>query len=149
MMKNPDFNFSSTFPGRDGRNRILVSDSDPFVANLIEKVLSLYLGLDIIKTHKGSDAITEALSGAFDAAIIDVVSPKGAGIKAICTIKTMMPEFPILALTEEDSEIGFRNLKRLGVADMLIKPFKMSELIEKVNQLWKFEEMLSVQSQLI
>lgn len=148
-MKNPDLNFSCSYRGFNPRKRILVADNDPFVANLIDKVLSLYLGLDIIKARNGSDAITEALTGAFDAAIIDVVSPKGAGVKTICTIKTMMPEFPILVMAEDDSEAGFRNLKRLGAADILIKPFKMSELIEKVNQLWKFEKMLSVQSQLI
>ena len=148
-MNNPDLNFSSSYAGYETRKRILIADNDQLVANLIEKVISMYLNFDVRKTFNGSDAITEALTGAYDAAIIDVVSPRSAGVKAICTIKTMMPEFPIMAMSEDDSEAGFRNLKRLGVADTLLKPFKMSELIERVNKLWKFEKTMSIQSQLI
>jgi CheY-like chemotaxis protein len=117
----------------DKKRRILVADEDEFVSSLISKVLSRYMGLEVVKVRDGSEAIAVALAGNYDAAIIGMVLPQTSGLKVIRTIKTMRPEFPIIATSTEASEKSLKSIERFGVTAVLTKPFKMAELIQKVK----------------
>ncbi|MEE9554263.1 MAG: response regulator [candidate division Zixibacteria bacterium] len=114
---------------------MLVADDDEFVSGLISKVLGNYMGMEIVTVDTGSKAIAQALTGEFDAAIIDLILPQTSGLEAIKVIKEMMPEFPIIAITGESLNSRLEFLKSCGVTCVFNKPIRFSALIEELNSL--------------
>lgn len=117
------------------KKRVLVVDDDEFVCELVAKVLTRYLGMEVYKASDGSEAIAAALTGRYDCALIDLILPKTSGHKAIRTIKTMLPNFPIIAMTGQGPEEAVRSMRRLGITRVLQKPFKLITLIEEVTNI--------------
>jgi len=115
--------------------RVLVVDDDEFVCELVAKVLTRYLGMEVYKANDGSEAIAAALTGRYDCALIDLVLPKTSGHKAIRTIRTMMPNFPIIAMTGQGPDEAIRSMRRLGITRVMQKPFKLVALIEEVTNI--------------
>ena len=115
--------------------KVLVVDDDEFVCELVAKVLTRYLGMEVYKANDGSEAIAAALTGRYDCALIDLVLPKTSGHKVIRTIKTMQPNFPIIAMTGQGNEDTARTMRRLGISRVLQKPFKLMTLIEEVTNI--------------
>lgn len=115
--------------------RILVVDEDEFVRDLITKVLTKYLGLEVFSASSSGEAIAAALSGKYDGAIIDLVMSHTSGTKVIQTIKTMLPGFPIIAMAASVSENMLCSIRRFGITRVLGKPFKMTALIEGITEI--------------
>jgi CheY-like chemotaxis protein len=126
---------SAVFVEGLANKRVLVVDDDEFVCELVAKVLTRYLGMEVYKANDGSEAIAAALTGRYDCALIDLILPKTSGHKVIRTIKTMQPNFPIIAMTGQGLEEAVRSMRRLGISRVLQKPFKLMTLIEEVTNI--------------
>jgi CheY-like chemotaxis protein len=131
-MNQPNPSIAKVLTEGLANKRILVVDDDEFVCELVAKVLTRYLGMEVYKANDGSEAIAAALTGRYDCALIDLVLPKTSGHKAIRTIKTMQPNFPIIAMTGQSLEETVHSMRRLGITRVLQKPFKLMTLIEEV-----------------
>jgi CheY-like chemotaxis protein len=123
--------------------RILVVDEDEFVRDLITKVLTRYLGLEVFAASSGGEAIAAALSGRYDGAIIDLIMPHTSGIKVIQTIRTMLPDFPMIGMAANVSENTLCTIRRFGITKVLGKPFKMTALIEGITEILGADNILS------
>jgi DNA-binding response OmpR family regulator len=126
---------SSVFIEGLANKRVLVVDDDEFVCELVAKVLTRYLGMEVYKASDGSEGIAAALTGRYDCALIDLVLPKTSGQKVIRTIRTMQPNFPIIVMTGQGMEEVVRSVRRLGISRVLQKPFKLVTLIEEVTNI--------------
>jgi DNA-binding response OmpR family regulator len=124
--------------------KILVVDDNEYVCDMISKVLTKYLSLAAFKIRGGSQAITAALTGRYDGAIIDLAIQGASGLKVIRTIKTMLPIFPVLVMSAHASEEQIASLTKIGVSRILKKPFKMASLIEEMTGLLIFENNVSL-----
>jgi CheY-like chemotaxis protein len=116
--------------------RILVVDDDEFVCDLVSKVLTKYLSMEVYTANNGSDAIAAALTGRYDAALIDLILPRTSGRKVIRTIKTMLPEFPIIVMSAQAPEDVTKAIRRLGITVVLQKPFKLMALIQSITEIF-------------
>jgi CheY-like chemotaxis protein len=134
-MNQPNPSKAIAFVEGLANKKVLVVDDDEFVCELVSKVLTRYLGMEVCKANDGSEAIAAALTGRYDCALIDLVLPKTSGHKAIRTIKTMLPNFPIIAMTGQSPEETIQSMRRLGVTRVLQKPFKLMSLIEEVTDI--------------
>ncbi len=128
-----------TFPGK----RILVVDDNKFVCELISKALSRYLDIEAVPAKSGSQAIAAALTSHYDGAIIDLSLKNASGSKIIRTIKTMLPSFPILAMTIHPTGDTTRSLGQYGVIRVLPKPFKIESLINELKIMLKADKTMS------
>ncbi len=115
--------------------RVMVFDDDEFVRHLVTTVLSRYLGLEVFEARSGGEAIAAALTGRYDGAIIDLVGQQPGG-KAIRTIRTMLPEFPMIGMAAQASDGITRMARQLGITKVLYKPFKMTALIDEVTEVF-------------
>ena len=124
--------------------KILVVDDEEFVCNLVSKILEKYLGFEVNKAKNGSEAIAGALTGVYDAAIIDLSMPNTSGMKAIKAIKTMCPNFPIIAMSGKQMDFRPSEIeKELGCDRFLQKPFKISSLILEITSLFDTDDQSS------
>jgi len=85
--------------------------------------------------------VTEASSGdegldAFkrepqDVVITDVVMDQGEGVETMKWIHELSPDVPVIAVSAHEPYL--RSMDRLGAARTLVKPFRISALIEAVD----------------
>jgi two-component system response regulator MtrA len=111
--------------------RILVADDDAHITTLIEKALESPRYETRI-TRDGMEAIQAFEEEAFDVVILDVMMPYVDGFQACKHIRERS-DVPIVILTArggtEDVVHGFE----LGADDYITKPFKIVELIARVE----------------
>jgi CheY-like chemotaxis protein len=78
------------------------------------------------------------MSGQPDIVVTDIVMPEREGLETIMAIKSARPDVPILAISG-GGRIGappFLDLaRRLGADDVLAKPFRTAQLVERIAAL--------------
>ena len=90
--------------------------------------------------HNGFDAYEYAVSGAYDAIILDVMMPKMDGIQVLERLRQEGVKTPIMMLTakgqKNDRITGFN----AGADDYLPKPFDPDELLSRVRAVLRRSE---------
>lgn len=90
--------------------------------------------------HNGFDAYEYAVSGAYDAVILDVMMPKMDGIQVLERLRQEGVKTPIMMLTakgqKDDRITGFN----AGADDYLPKPFDPDELLSRVRAVLRRSE---------
>ncbi len=111
-------------------NILLVDDDVELVAMLKE-----YLeqeGFDVVTVHDGESGVTEALSGAYQLMVLDVMMPRMSGVDALRRIRAESA-IPVIMLTargdDTDRIIGLE----LGADDYVPKPCTPRELVARVR----------------
>ena len=114
--------------------RILLIEDDVRLAGLISQVLEEeHFSVDML--HDGNLGLEQALTGTYDAAIIDWMLPGRDGPSICRQVRAAKVVLPILMLTArsqvEDRVAGLNS----GADDYLVKPFAMDELIARLYAL--------------
>lgn len=111
--------------------RILIADDDPSITVLIEKALE-DPRYETVVVKDGLEAIEAFEASSFDVVILDVMMPYVDGFQACKHIRERS-DVPIIILTArggtEDVVHGFE----LGADDYITKPFKVAEMIARVE----------------
>lgn len=116
--------------------RVLVIEDEDHVATLIKKGLE-ELGFAVTVASNGAIGLELALSGLFDLVITDVLLPDRNGLHICKSIRSDLPDLPIIMLTApgttNDKVDGFN----AGANDYLVKPFDFRELYVRIRELLK------------
>ncbi len=112
--------------------RLLIAEDELDLAEVLTVFFEKnHFAVDTV--HNGFDAYEYAVSGAYDAIILDVMMPKMNGIEVLQKLRAEGVNTPIMMLTakgEKDDRItGFN----AGADDYLPKPFDPDELISRVR----------------
>lgn len=125
--------------GRMMKEKILVVDDEPEIADLVELYL-LNENYEVAKFYKACDAIEYIKENIPDLAILDLMLPEIDGF-TICKKIREMYNFPIIMLTARDGEMDKITGLTLGADDYITKPFRPLELIARVkSQLRRFKK---------
>lgn len=112
---------------------LLVEDEPGLVMTLTDRLTAE--GYDVESASDATTALETALSGQFDAILLDVMLPGGSGFDICRSVRQRGIQTPILMLTARgqvlDKVVGLK----LGADDYLVKPFDMSELLARVEAL--------------
>ena len=116
------------------RMRILLLEDDRETAEALVKGLAQE-GHDVSAAHDVESAREAVASGAFDAAVLDVMVPGGSGYDVLALLRSREPRVPVLMLTARGAvEDRVEGLDR-GADDYLVKPFSFAELAARVRAL--------------
>ena len=118
------------------RRKILVVEDNPDQLDLIRLVLEK-AGFAIGTAANGSDALVKTRSISPDLIILDLMLPGLNGFD-ICETLRKNPataSVPIIMLTGLCSQFGRLAGLESGASDFLTKPFKVEELVSKVDKL--------------
>ena len=117
--------------------RILVVDDQPNIRQLVEITLRA-ADRQIFEAESGERAIEVAHAEPMDLIIMDLMMPGGMdGIAAVKQLKAD-PETrgcPVLILTAKDQQCERERAMAVGASDYLAKPFKLTMLQKKVEDL--------------
>ena len=120
---------------REGKPRILVIDDDPNILKMIKAIL-VTEGSYEIKTAKGGfEAGIKVSQWLPNLILLDFVIPDIDGFEVCRRVKKneKTKNIPVIAITVLREEKEVKKMYDCGVSDYLAKPFKSSDLIEKVK----------------
>jgi DNA-binding response OmpR family regulator len=111
---------------------ILLIEDEPGIVDFVRRGLGAE-GFTIEATLDGSEGELLALSGEFDAIVLDLMLPGRSGMEILAAVRRAMPSLPVIVLTArgeiEDRVEGLE----AGAVDYLVKPFSMVELVARVR----------------
>lgn len=113
------------------QRRILVADDDPAIAQLVQTALR-DPRYEVVAATNGLQAITSFKQGRFDLVILDVMMPYVDGFEACQRIRETS-DVPIVILTSRDGIDDVVHGFELGADDYITKPFKIAELLARVE----------------
>jgi DNA-binding response OmpR family regulator len=112
--------------------RILIVEDEPALMRGLKDAFSAK-GYEVITAQDGATGIDLALEKNPDIMLLDIMLPRVNGYEVCRTVREQGLEVPILMLTakgqEEDIILGLN----LGADDYIGKPFRIAELIARVN----------------
>src|SRR5882757_11096486 len=117
--------------------KILLVEEDPNLGLLLQDYLQLKGKFEVVLCKDGEEGLRTFTKQNFDLLILDVMMPKKDGFTLGKEIRKFNAQVPIIFATAkgmiEDKTIAFN----LGGDDYITKPFRIEELLLRINALLK------------
>lgn len=111
---------------------LLVEDDLSLIEGLEFSLKKNHFNVDIAKTVK--EATDKFYKKPYDLLLLDLSLPDGSGFE-ICKKVRQSSSIPIIFLTASDEEVNIVMGLDIGGDDYITKPFKLNELISRINAL--------------
>lgn len=114
--------------------RILIVEDEKHLAEALGQILTEQrYQTDVV--YDGADGLDYALSGQYDAMLLDVMLPKMDGFEVVRRLREAHCQLPILMLTAKDEVSDKIGGLDAGADDYMTKPFDAGELLARVRAL--------------
>ena len=114
--------------------RILFAEDEPDLSRAVTALLE-HAGYSVDPVPNGTDALDYALSGGYDALILDWMMPGKDGVRVLRELRAAGIPTPCLMLTARDAAEDRVAGLDAGADDYLPKPFDTGELLARVRAL--------------
>ena len=117
--------------------KILLAEDDPNLGDLLKDYLELKGKFDVVLCKDGIEALEAFRKGEFDLCIFDVMMPKKDGFSLGKDIRKVDQTVPIIYATAKGMMEDKTQAFELGGDDYITKPFRVEELLLRINALLK------------
>ena len=117
--------------------KILLVEDDPNLGLLLQDYLQLKGKFDVVLSTDGEEGLKAFSKQSFDLCILDVMMPKKDGFTLGKEIRKMNQEVPIIFATAKAMMEDKASAYDLGGDDYITKPFRIEELLLRINALLK------------
>ena len=114
---------------------ILVCDDDKSIVDAIEIYLKQE-GYNVIKAYNGLEALQALEKNEVHLILLDIMMPQMDGLQATVRIRETL-NIPIIILSAKSEDTDKINGLDLGADDYVTKPFSPSELLARVDSLYR------------
>ncbi|HET7618054.1 MAG TPA: response regulator transcription factor [Vicinamibacterales bacterium] len=114
--------------------RLLLVEDDATIADFVQKGLR-EAGFAVDHVADGATGLERAATGAYDAAIVDIMLPRLDGLSLIDALRARGIRTPVLILSAKRSVDDRVRGLQAGGDDYLTKPFAFAELLARVQAL--------------
>jgi two-component system, OmpR family, response regulator len=111
---------------------VLLIEDEPGIVDFVRRGLEAE-GFAVEAAGDGIQGERMALSGNFDAVVLDLMLPRRSGMDVLASVRLAMPSVPVIVLSargELEDRVGGLEA---GAVDYLVKPFSMTELVARVR----------------
>lgn len=112
---------------------ILLVDDDQELCALLKRYLEREL-FRVHAIHNAEEGLSEALSGKYEAVILDIMLPGGDGLDVLASIR-QRSDIPVLMLTAKGDEMDRISGLEIGADDYLPKPCNPRELTARLRSI--------------
>ncbi len=119
------------------QQKVLLVEDDPNLGMLLEDYLSLKGKFDVVLCTDGDAGLKAFVDGNFDICILDVMMPKKDGFSLAKDIRKINTDIPIIFATAKGMMEDKTEAFNLGGDDYITKPFRIEELLLRINALLK------------
>ncbi len=120
--------------------KILLIDDEEGLCRMLEAVLGDE-GYQVHAYHRPVPAVNDFVAGRYDLVITDIKMPEMSGIEVLQKIKEKDPGIPVIVITAHATVEMSINAMRKGAFDMVTKPFEPDELIFRVKNALKLNQL--------
>ncbi len=115
--------------------RIVVADDDPDILNIVSMSLEA-MGHEVVRAIDGREAVERVKATSPELVVMDLMMPEMNGYEATAALKAdpATADIPVLALTAKAMRGDEERGRQAGVDAYITKPFRISQVIEVVNQ---------------
>ncbi|GAA4143323.1 response regulator transcription factor [Sphingobacterium lactis] len=117
--------------------KILLAEDDPNLGELLKDYLELKGKFDVVLCVDGQEAMEAFRKEEFDLCILDVMMPKKDGFSLGKDIRKINQTIPIIYATAKGMMEDKTQAFELGGDDYITKPFRVEELLLRINALLK------------
>ncbi|MFD2161624.1 response regulator transcription factor [Paradesertivirga mongoliensis] len=121
----------------NNRQSVLLVEDDPNLGSLLQDYLQLKGKYDVVLAKDGDEGLKSFTAGRFDICILDVMMPKKDGFTLGKEIRKLNPDIPIIFATAKSMIEDKSEAFNLGGDDYITKPFRIEELLLRINALLK------------
>jgi CheY-like chemotaxis protein len=122
---------------------VLIVEDDKELREMLKMSL-LRRNFTVLEAENGKAAITHFKPLLTDIVVTDLIMPEEDGLKVVIKLRELKPSIKIIAISG-GGKVGpgsYLNLaKALGADAIYSKPFSISELVEKIEQLLDNEQL--------
>jgi len=115
------------------KKKILIVDDDTTNRKLLQTILSVKGGYEVIEAENGVEAL-EKLTPDVSIVLLDLIMPVMDGISFLQRFKIEKPDcanIPVLVLTTDDTKK--KEALDAGAREVIIKPINPIEILEKIS----------------
>ena len=117
--------------------KILLAEDDPNLGELLKDYLELKGKFDVTLAQDGDEALMAFRKDKYDLCIFDVMMPKKDGFSLGKDVRKMDKTVPIIYATAKGMMEDKTQAFELGGDDYITKPFRVEELLLRINALLK------------
>ncbi|GEM68958.1 DNA-binding response regulator [Sphingobacterium mizutaii NBRC 14946 = DSM 11724] len=117
--------------------KILLAEDDPNLGELLKDYLELKGKFDVVLCTDGQEGMDAFRKEEFDLCILDVMMPKKDGFSLGKDIRKINQTVPIIYATAKGMMEDKTQAFELGGDDYITKPFRVEELLLRINALLK------------
>ncbi|MDR3568336.1 MAG: PAS domain S-box protein [Syntrophobacteraceae bacterium] len=125
-------------PFSRGKERILVVDDEPSLAEMVRTMLSRF-GYDAVSCTSATEALNifrdRLEDKPFDLVVTDMTMPRLTGEDLAREISRLRPEVPVILMTGFSEKIDAEKAKWLGIRGFLMKPVVLNSLAALIRKL--------------
>ncbi len=114
--------------------KILLCDDEERIRDIVKDFL-INEGYEVVEAKDGEEALEKINDEEVDLAILDVMMPKLDGWAVCKEIRRLWKKTPIIMLTAKGEEVDELYGFEIGADEYIVKPFKPSILVARVNAL--------------
>jgi len=114
--------------------KILVVDDEPEVAEVIAESVRIQ-GHETVIAHDGQEALDILGTYNPDAVFLDLVMPGLTGLEVLQRVRQTHQGLPVIIISGRATIAQVTEAKRLGVTDVVEKPFALKHLSEALTDL--------------
>lgn len=114
--------------------RILIVEDDHKLGSLLEQGLQED-GFEVARASDGEEALAKVVAAEYDLILLDYMLPKKSGYEVTVELRRAGNRTPILMLTARDAPEDLREAVRAGVNELMGKPFRFAELVDRIRVL--------------
>jgi len=117
--------------------KILICEDNRMAMRTLTYVLEKE-GFEIDKAEEGNIALTLLQKNIYDLILVDIHLPFHSGLELIKYLRTdLKMETPVIVLSAFSDLQMQRQARELGISGYIVKPFKLTDLIEKIGIIFK------------
>ncbi len=124
-------------------NKILIAEDHPVNRKLLKTILEKF-GAAVFLAENGEAAVQQvALHPEIDIIFMDIFMPVKTGIDATIELRQKGSNVIIIACTANNNPEDFETYRKLGINDILLKPFKrdaVQQMLDKWNTVFSLPE---------
>lgn len=115
---------------------ILIVDDEENIREIIGEFLET-LGYNVFEASNGEEAIVACSRAKFDLVITDIRMPKMNGLKLLKSLKTVMPDLPVILMTGYQPSKNQETNLSVKADGYLLKPFSLNSLRQAILKVFK------------
>ncbi|MEO6149565.1 MAG: response regulator transcription factor [Mucilaginibacter sp.] len=120
--------------------KILLVEDDPNLGLLLQDYLQLKGKFDVVLCKDGEEGLRAFTKNTYDLLILDVMMPKKDGFTLGKDVRKINTDVPIIFATAKGMIEDKTEAFNLGGDDYITKPFRIEELLLRINALLKRSE---------